>query len=114
MVRLGFAAGLGGVFPPIVALMEPSLEICVVGESGPIENANVQLSSVFLSMGRLELQTDSQGLARFGLSQPGYYDVFVNAEGFRPAVARDVYVSGGDASQVTLTLEAGDPGGGGY
>src|SRR5687768_9183231 len=52
-------------------------------------------------------ETSSNGAFDFQALQPGTYTISVEAAGFRRTVARDIVVSIGTGSQVTIPLEIG-------
>jgi hypothetical protein len=54
--------------------------------------------------------SNSSGVFDFQALQPGRYTISVDAAGFRKAVARDIVVSVGSASQVNIPLEVGPAG----
>ena len=55
-------------------------------------------------------ESNSEGVFAFQTLQPGKYTVSVEAKNFKRAVSRDIVVSVGSATQVTIPLEIGEAG----
>ncbi len=56
-----------------------------------------------------EALSDVAGRFSFGLVEPGGYEIQAEALGFRPVVATGIYVTGGQATSVPITIEASAP-----
>ncbi len=79
----------------------------ITDQSGAlIPNAKVLVRNTQVGTA-LNLTTNTEGLYRAPLLQPGFYDIEVSAEGFKKAVRKSVEVHVADRLEINLSLEIG-------
>src|SRR5437773_12580227 len=101
---VGFSLSAGQLSAQTVGA---SLQGVVTDQTGaPIPSADVIV--IAIATGRTwEIKTDSAGLYRVPVLQPGDYEVHVSQTGFQPVARRGIQLTVGQNAVVDLKLEVG-------
>jgi hypothetical protein len=114
LIGLSAAAWLAFAAARVFGQAGARLEIAVLEGDAAAPGISVSIESALLPDGQVVVTTESDGVARLDLESDGLYDVRVEAPGFHAAVLRDVRVSGGETTSVTLELIPRPSGSGSY